>query len=107
MISELNSHACVPPVNASPHSYEIPTHDSVSRLVANHYRVGTFTRYPLPAFTGAFGANLVFARILLVTICTVISLDLGEHEVRPYVEEEIRKTAGQDVGLRLTANPTY
>ena len=37
-----------------------PTHDLESRLVANHYRVGTFTHYSLPAFTGAFPASLRF-----------------------------------------------
>ena len=31
-----------------------PTQDSGSQLVASHYYVGTFTLYPLPAFTGAF-----------------------------------------------------
>lgn len=30
-------------------------HDSGPRLVASLYHVGTFTRYSLPAFTGAFG----------------------------------------------------
>lgn len=39
VISELNSPACTPPVNASPPSYEEPTHDSGSRLFATHYRV--------------------------------------------------------------------
>ena len=36
------------------HPHERPTHDSESRLVANHYHVGTFTHYSLPTFTGAF-----------------------------------------------------
>ena len=34
--------------------YDEPTQDSGSQLVASHYCVGTFTLYPLPAFTGAF-----------------------------------------------------
>ena len=38
--------------------HERPTHDSESRLVANHYHVGTFTHYSLPAFTGAFTTSL-------------------------------------------------
>jgi hypothetical protein len=54
VISELNSQACTPPVNASLHPYGMPTHDSGPQMVASLYRVGTFTLYSLPAFTGAF-----------------------------------------------------
>jgi len=42
VISELNSPVCTPPVNASPPSYEEPTHDSGPWLVANHYHAGDF-----------------------------------------------------------------
>jgi hypothetical protein len=42
VISELNSQACTPPVNASPPPCEKPTHDSGPRLVANHYHAGDF-----------------------------------------------------------------
>ncbi len=55
VISELNSQVCTPPVNASLHPCGMPTHDSGTRLVASLYRVGTYTLYSLPAFTGAFG----------------------------------------------------
>ncbi len=55
VISELNSQACTPPVNASLHPCGIPTHDSGPQLVASLYHAGTFTLFFLPAFTGAFG----------------------------------------------------
>ena len=42
VISELNNRACTPPVNASPHPYGEPTHDSGTRLIANHYHAGDF-----------------------------------------------------------------
>jgi len=42
VISELNSQACTPPVNASPPPYGKPTHDSGPRLVAIHYHAGDF-----------------------------------------------------------------
>jgi len=59
VISELNSQACTPPVNASLHPYGMPTHDSGPQMVASLFHVGTFTLYSLPAFTGAFGPTPV------------------------------------------------
>jgi hypothetical protein len=54
VISEVNCHACMPPVNASPHSYEIPTHHSGSRLVANHYHVVDLHHLPFADFYRRF-----------------------------------------------------
>ena len=47
--------------------YDEPTQDSGSQLVASHYYVGTFTLYPLPAFTGAFCLTPIL--LALDTLC--------------------------------------
>ena len=68
MISELNSQACTPSVNASPPSYEKPTHDSRPRLVANHYHAGD--SHPL-LFAG------FYRRFRLDPFINMASLPLG------------------------------
>ena len=63
---------------------ERPTHDSESRLVANHYHVGTFTHYSLPAFTGAFTTS-PSARYPTPFVPVGVPLPLSVPQPRPYV----------------------
>jgi len=66
MISELNSQACTPPVNASPPPYGKPTHDSGPRLVANHYHAGDFHALLFAGFYRRFRHDpYVFFKIVL------------------------------------------
>jgi len=84
VISELNSQACTPPVNASPPPYEKPTHDSRPRLVANHYHAGDFhpllfagfyRRFRLDPFTLELTTSW-FSSILLIAISFTIFYNL-------------------------------
>jgi len=47
----------MPPVNASPPSYEKPTHDSGPWLVATHYHVGDFHPLPFAGFYRRFRSD--------------------------------------------------
>jgi hypothetical protein len=54
VISELDSWPMCGPVDASPTRLPASAHDSRSRRFAIHFLCGSFTRYSLPALTGAF-----------------------------------------------------
>jgi hypothetical protein len=73
-ISELNSPACTPPVNASPPPCGKPTHDSGSRLVASLYHVEDF-HLPIHAgFYRRFQSEILF--LAMLKLCNLSSDEL-------------------------------
>ena len=54
VISELNSWPACAPVNASPAMLPPPAHDSEPGWVASPFLYGSFIRYSMPVYPGAF-----------------------------------------------------
>jgi len=57
VISEFDGWPTCAPVNASPALLPWPAHDSGSGWIATPFLCGSFIRYSLPDFTGAFAAS--------------------------------------------------
>ena len=60
VISELNTWPACAPVNASPAMLPPPAHDSEPGWVAGPFLYGSFIRYSMPVYPGAFSASKRF-----------------------------------------------
>jgi hypothetical protein len=91
-ISELNSPACTPPVNASPPPCGKPTHDSGSRLVASLYHVEDLH---LPIHAGFY--RRFQSKILIFKMLNRSEFSLDEAESH----SSTRSKTAQPSGMRL------